>query len=127
VTLEFDGVADLDLYVTDPRLETVYFGNTPSSAGAWLSRDVRCEGTDAPRREVVRFERPDAGTYRIGVDHVKACHWVGGAATYSIRVVAPGGEARVEGRIEPSTFNSRALEFDWPGDASTGTSSLPQD
>jgi len=29
--------------VTDPLLETVYFGNSPSTHGGRLDRDVRCE------------------------------------------------------------------------------------
>ncbi len=75
VRLAFSREADLDLYVTDPRLETLYYANTPTLAGGALERDRRCtdEATDPVRVEVVRFESPPGGRYRVGVDYPHRC------------------------------------------------------
>ncbi len=116
VELRFDGAADLDLHVTDPLLETVYFGNSPSTRGDRLDRDVRCERASEgdERRETVRFEEPLEGVYRVGIDYVKACRRLGKTADYVVRVVGPGIELEHGGRIEPGHFDHKALEFDWP-------------
>jgi len=119
VQLDLDAAADLDLHVTSPDLETVYFGNSPSRAGdAYLDRDVRCErvdaSTDVLRRETVRLERPAPGRYRVGVDYVKGCRRLRNAAGYTIRVRADGLSLERSGRIGPGEFQNTALEFDWP-------------
>ncbi len=67
VRLVFGESADLDLYVTDPRQETVYFANSPSRGGGRLDHDVRC-GEPPPRVETVEFEAAVPGVYRVGVD-----------------------------------------------------------
>src|SRR5687767_8083414 len=54
VTLLWSEPVDLDLYVTDPARETVYFGNGASRSGGRLERDTRCaEGRAGPGAEVV--------------------------------------------------------------------------
>jgi len=72
VRLAFGAAADLDLYVTDPLQETVYFANSPSRAGGSLDRDLRC-GDAAPRIETVSFAEPRSGVYRVGVDFPEHC------------------------------------------------------
>jgi hypothetical protein len=67
VRLAFGNGPDLDLYVTDPREETVYFANSPSRGGGRLERDVRCDDP-APRVETIEFAAALPGRYRIGVD-----------------------------------------------------------
>jgi uncharacterized protein YfaP (DUF2135 family) len=70
VTLLWDGPVDLDLYVTDPSLETFYFANR----GAAFERDARCaDETAGPRSEVARWSTPPPGRYRVGVDFPEAC------------------------------------------------------
>lgn len=72
VRLIFGGAADLDLYVSDPLAETVYYANTPSASGGALTADRRC-GDPAPRVEQVEFVAPPAGRYRVGVDFPERC------------------------------------------------------
>jgi len=72
VRLAFGAAADLDLYVTDPLQETVYFANSPSRAGGRLDRDSRCQDP-APRVETVVFAEPRPGVYRVGVDFPEHC------------------------------------------------------
>ncbi|MGE3464932.1 MAG: hypothetical protein AB7I04_23750, partial [Pseudomonadales bacterium] len=53
VRLMFDEHVDLDLYVTDPLLETVYFARHDSRTGGRIVSDVRCD-TSGPRGGVIR-------------------------------------------------------------------------
>ncbi|HUI24653.1 MAG TPA: hypothetical protein VL403_01115 [Candidatus Kryptonia bacterium] len=80
VTLTWAGSVDLDLYLTGPSWETVYFGNTPSKGGGKLEHDARCADirtdTDAPQVESSTFAEPAAGSYRVGVDYLEACKGV---------------------------------------------------
>src|SRR5439155_1284410 len=46
VTLRWTAPVDLDLYVTDPSLETVYFANPRTASGGVLERDARCAGRE---------------------------------------------------------------------------------
>ncbi|MBM4383027.1 MAG: hypothetical protein FJ091_06610 [Deltaproteobacteria bacterium] len=50
IRLAFGAQADLDLYVTDPLAETIYFANERAAAGGRLVADVRCD-SKTPRIE----------------------------------------------------------------------------
>lgn len=82
VTLAWDAPVDLDLYVTEPGLETVYFANRKSAHGGVLERDARCAdapagrraaGATEPRLEAIRWPAPPAGQYRVAVDFIETC------------------------------------------------------
>ncbi len=90
VRLAFGADADLDLYVTDPRQETVYFANNPTRSGGALAEDVRC-GAPEPHVEVVTFRDPLPGVYRVGVDYPKHCRGRDDPASYVVVVEQPGG------------------------------------
>ena len=78
VELVFGQGADLDLYLTDPSQETVYYANTPSQVnGGRLEADLRCDAA-APRVETIVFASAPPGRYRVGVDRAETC--AGGAA-----------------------------------------------
>ena len=112
VRLVFGREADLDLYVTDPALETIYFGNTPSSAsGGALEADLRCDDP-APRVETVRFARAPAGRYRVGVDHPERCG--PGRGPVPFRIIVEGGGLRHErrGEIAPGQFLPAVIDFE---------------
>ena len=70
--LAFGADADLDLYVTDPLLETVYFANQSSRSGGQFLEDVRCD-EEQIKVEEIRFDAPMPGRYRIGIDYPNAC------------------------------------------------------
>jgi len=118
--LVFVETADLDLYVTGPRLETVYFANSPSRIGGVLERDTRCDDAAADgaepspvRFETVRFEAAPAGTYRVGVDFPERCQrWVD-TARFAVEVDGDGLVERRGGEIGFGTFQSRVLELDY--------------
>ena len=105
VTLAWDAPVDLDLYVTTPRGETVYYAN-PGDA---FVRDARCDTLDAGRLEQARWRAPAPGRYRVGVDFPEACTEGVDAAAY--RIVVDVGARREEragtaqrGRRDPQVF-----------------------
>jgi hypothetical protein len=111
VRLAFGSEADLDLYVTDPAYETVYFANTPARSGGRLERDLRCDAPQ-PRVETVAFEQAPAGRYRVGVDFPERCD--GGDDPVAFVVVVESGERRELRRrtIAPGHFVPIVLELD---------------
>ena len=111
VRLAFGEGADLDLFVSDPRQETVYFANKRSRSGGVLGRDLRCPDP-APRIESVEFEAALAGRYRIGVDYPSACPGFAGEAAYVVEISRNGDTTVLRGLIEPLTFEHIVREFD---------------
>jgi hypothetical protein len=117
VRVAFDDVADLDLFVTDPMQESVYFANSPTRSGGRLIEDRRCLDP-APRVETVHFPNPIRGRYRVGVDFHRRCEdtSASGAArnegVYVVRV--DEGERVLErsGMIVPGQFEVIVIEFD---------------
>jgi hypothetical protein len=117
VLLAFGPGADLDLYVTDPLEETVYFANSPSASGGLLEADLRCDSPGGGDRiEVVRFSAPIPGRYRVGLDHPEGC----GAARpagFALAVVREGAVELHSGSLQPLEFRLAALEFEVPESA----------
>ena len=71
VSLVFGEGADLDLYLTDPSQETVYYANTPSQVhGGRLESDLRCDAVP-PRVETIVLASGAAGALRVGVDRAE--------------------------------------------------------
>lgn len=110
VTLAFGAGADLDLYVTDPLTETVYFANTPVRSGGALRDDLACDAP-APRVETVVFETPIAGRYRVGVDHMRSCGR-GEAADFAVRATRGNASWSAEGALPLGRFDPIVLELD---------------
>jgi len=110
VQLVFGEAADLDLYVTDPALETVYFANTPSTRGGELEADVRCD-TPAPRVETVTFTAAAVGRYRVGVDFPARCRRSADEAAYVVRIEGGGLNRLARGTLRFGRFEPSVLEF----------------
>jgi hypothetical protein len=111
VLLTWDAPADLDLYVTDPTGESLYFANTPTRAGAYLDRDTRCaQAVAAPSVEHAVFAAPAPGRYRIGVDYLDDCGRR--LDLVAFRVAAVRGTDRLDaaGTAERGTFAAIVLE-----------------
>jgi len=111
VRLAFGAAADLDLFVTDPLGETVYFANTPSRAGGALDADRGCADA-APRVETVVFEHPPSGRYRIGVDYAKSCDGRGDPAWYALLAERDGAADVRPGAVATGRFDPIVLELD---------------
>jgi hypothetical protein len=115
VALVWSAPVDLDLYLTDPTWETVYFANNPSRTGARLLRDARCGDVAASEPvfvEVAGMTAPLPGRYRIGVDFIDACK--APHEPVSFRVVADYGGVRREtvGTIRLEEFQPIVVEFE---------------
>ncbi len=109
--LAFGEEADLDLYVTDPLLETVYFANHRTKTGGAIVRDVRCDDV-GPRVEEVRFEHPYPGRYRVGVDNPSRCDGARGPAAFAVSVTGAGISHDVRGAAPVEQFQLIVLEFE---------------
>lgn len=110
VRLVFDAGADLDLYVTGPAQETVYFANTPAGGGE-LDADRRC-GDPEPRVETTSFLDAPAGPYRIGIDHAARCGASPSPAAYRVVLEAPGRREERSGVLELGRREPRVLELE---------------
>ncbi len=110
VRLAFEAEVDLDLFVTDPLEESVYFANDRSRSGGALDADARCE-TPAPHFETVRWETPPKGRYRIGVDFPRRCSG-GGRAPFAIAVERDGTRTLHRGVIDAGIFLPIVDRFD---------------
>ncbi len=113
VRLAFGADADLDLYVTDPAQETVYFANSPTRAGGRLDADLRCAAA-APRVESVSFAAPAPGRYRVGVDFPERCDGTTEPVSFVVEVWTGGEREQRRGSVRPGAFLPIVLEFDAP-------------
>ncbi len=113
VRLAFSDEADLDLYVTDPLLETVYFARHETRSGGVIGVDVRCE-TVGPRVEEVRFPESWPGRYRVGVDFPRRCDGQKAPAPtpYAVTVNANGDIYSASGVVNLEYFEVVVLEFE---------------
>jgi len=109
VRLAFEPGADLDLYVSDPQGETVYYANTPVRSGGALDADLRCP--HAQGVETVRFAAPLAGGYRVGVDFQQRCESDERVAPYVLSIEAHGRRRVLRGLALWLVFASRVDEF----------------
>lgn len=122
VSLLWSPDVDLDLYVTDPTLETVYFANPRAASGGRLARDATCHGgesgpgpADSPMRETVLFIDPPKGRYRVGIDYIDHCGSEEGVVGYRLVVESKGLRRETTGSVRLARFVYRALEFELPG------------
>jgi hypothetical protein len=118
IILAWDAPVDLDLYVTDPTWETVYFGNNPSRSGARLTRDMRCTDTkgEGPFREIARIAAPAPGGYRVGVDFIERCSGELEQVSFRIAAVLQGAPALEKtATIQLDRFLSRVADYRFDG------------
>lgn len=114
VSLLWSAPVDLDLYLTDPTWETLYFANNPTRAGAKLERDARCD-TLAPTPPFVEralLAEPSAGPYRIGVHFIDACGAAADSASFRLVVDLEGRRVERVLTVDRDEFRVIALEFE---------------
>jgi hypothetical protein len=110
--LAFGPEADLDLFVTDSTLETVYYGNSPSESGGALSKDIRCG--DSERIETVTFKSAVPGRFRVGIDFPKQCEGRRESTAFAIAVECRRDQEIYRGTITPGAFEPVVIEVNWP-------------
>ena len=111
VRLAFEPGADLDLSVSDPRDETIYYGNTPARAGGALDADRRCGSEPGQRIETVRFDAPLAGSYRVGVDFQQRCDGGDRVSPWALSIEAHGERRVLRGLAVLGVYASRVDEL----------------
>ena len=121
MTLAWSESVDLDLYVTDPAQETVYFANSSTGTGGKLERDVTCSGVAASKpggmlSESIRWERPPSGRYRVGVDFMDGCGSSADEVTFRVAVDVGGRRKERVGKVTKGRFDPVVIEFDVPGE-----------
>ncbi len=119
VWLTWAAPVDLDLYLTDPTWESLYFSNNPTRSGARLERDARCPATpaSAPALEHARIAEPAAGPYRVGVDFIDACGTALEAVPFRVAVDLNGARREATGVVKREQFQVVVLEFELQRDA----------
>ena len=129
VFLTWTASVDLDLYLTDPTLETVYFGNNPSRTGGQLLRDTRCGDVrrQGPFWEQARVLHPKPGRYRVGVDFIECCAAARQPVGFRVLVEIGGAQREVTGIIDPEQFQPLALEFELRPQPAGGALTLAQE
>lgn len=92
VTLRWDTQADIDLHVTDPMNEEIYFAHRTANSGGQLDVDANAGCSNDPRVENIFWPTggSPSGTYQIEVDYYNECG--AGATNYEVIV-------RVDGRV----------------------------
>ena len=112
MTLRWTAPVDLDLYVTDPGLETLYFANARTASGGVVERDARCaEQQPGEQTEQARWTKPPPGRYRIGVDFLETCSGRATEALYTLTVEVDGRRQEISGRARRGEREPRVLEF----------------
>ena len=119
VRLAFGPGVDLDLYVSDPLQETVYYANTPSESGGHLDGDRRCDSETGsePRVETILFPAAPAGRYRVGVDYARRCDPDADVAPFAVSVETGGQRSAHRDLAEPFVRQPKVAEFMAPGPA----------
>jgi hypothetical protein len=130
VALLWSAPVDLDLYLTDPTWETVYFANNPSRTGARLLRDARCgdvAATDTVFVELAGMTAPLPGRYRIGVDFIDACNAPHEPVGFRVVVNCGGVRRESVGTIRLEEFQPIVVEFELRRTGSDETLTLVQE
>lgn len=111
VTLWMSEPTDLDLYVTDPGGQTVYYGNRDASSGGHLDLDANaaCGSNMGVDNEHVYWrDRAPAGTYRVNVSHYESCI-SGRPVDYRVTLHACGETVVLTGRFEGPANGSQCF------------------
>jgi hypothetical protein len=101
VTLTWDLAADLDLHVTEPSGEEIFFYHTQSATGGMLDRDRQCDPADLGRPENVFWPKGRAphGTFAVKVHYFAACQGTSGSVPFRVRTVVDGAAHTYTGSL----------------------------
>ena len=110
VTLSWSGEADLDLHVTDPYGETIYYFRPTGESGGTLQQDSECAGS-GEHQEVVSYPSgmAAAGTYQISVHYFRSCGSAGDVS-WNVKVDSDKGTQNYSGSIHPGQY-LRAADY----------------
>jgi hypothetical protein len=103
VTLTWQAEVDVDLYVTDPAGDTVYYGNRSVLSGGELDRDNMCGDFEWGRPENVYWPQAGApaGTYTVKVRYYGSCGSEDPTVAWTVRVIVGGTAQSFTGVLAP--------------------------
>ncbi|MCI0444619.1 hypothetical protein L0152_15605 [bacterium] len=110
IELTWDGNADLDLHVTDPYGETIYYFHPVSQSGGAYQEDRECYNNNGqPERVTYNDGAAAAGNYQISIHYFRSC---GEArdARWNLSVNADNRSSNYSGTIKPGEY-IRAADF----------------
>lgn len=76
VTIQWNSRVDLDLFLTGPAGETIYFGNRKARAGYMMREESDCKtisSSSKPYHETALIPAARVGRYRVSVDYILSC------------------------------------------------------
>ena len=109
---------DLDLFVTGPEGETIYFGNRMARLGHQMIAESDCTAaseTEAPYIERAQIPIAYSGTYRASIDFIKHCGAGESAVKAALKLMAADGtliEQQDNITVEFQQLNTVAWEFE---------------
>jgi hypothetical protein len=110
IELTWDGDADLDLHVTDPYGETLYYFHPNSQSGGTFEDDRECYNNNGqPERVLYNDGNAAAGNYQISIHYFRPCgeardvHW-------NLNVTADNKSSSYSGTISAGQY-LRAADF----------------
>jgi tetratricopeptide (TPR) repeat protein len=101
VSLLWHTTDDLDLHVTSPRGDTVYYNNPHSSSGGVLDVDRQVEEIVDNPVENIYWENPPSGTYKVEVNVFSKRST--GNISYTVQVLVNGEAKQYDGVISDGT------------------------
>lgn len=109
VTLRWSGAADLDLHLTDPYGETIYYFHPASASGGALQQDRECAAQD--QTEVIAYPTGQAvsGAYAISIHYFRTCNEPRDVS-WKLTVTSDKGTQDYSGVIHPGDY-IRAADY----------------
>ena len=109
VTLTWNTSADIDLHVTDPMGQEIYYGNRQASSGGQLDVDANGGCSNDPTVENIFWPtgRAPNGVYQVRVDYFSACG--AGTTNYEVTVNIDGRVIDRQSGVLYSSSDSHAL------------------
>jgi hypothetical protein len=107
IALSWSAPADLDLHVTDPYGETVYYYHPRTVAGGVLMQDVQC-GVGATGQESIQYAdgTAAAGPYRVDIHYFRSCG--AGQIQWNLLITSDHGSSSYQGSIQPGQYMAAA-------------------
>ncbi len=116
VGLHWQESLDLDMFLTDPAGETVYFANRLAKSGVRMGQRTSCTDiAQAPGPYFETIEIPNAipGRYRVSVDFIKDCDHTDLEADFSVTLKNHAGNelGNTKSTVKYRLLNPVAWEF----------------
>jgi len=109
VTLTWNTSADIDLHVTDPMGQEIYYGNRQATSGGQLDVDANGGCSNDPPVENIFWPTGQApnGAYQVRVDYFSACG--AGTTNYEVTVAVDGRIVDSQSGVLSSSSDSATL------------------